>query len=114
MRRSCTFVVLATWFGCTASDGPVLTQANPPRAGIGQNVELTGERFCGMRADCIDVPAKVDIGIASPIVQARIVSYAATTATIEIPVIANPGSTEIVLTVDGRSSNALPFEVLVP
>jgi hypothetical protein len=47
-------------------------------------------------------------------VQARILAFADTMATIEIPVIAMPGATDILLTVDGRTSNPLAFEVLVP
>lgn len=86
----------------------------PDRAGIGATVEIVGDRFCGSAADCSVVAAKLEIGVDAPIVQAQIASYADTIATFVVPTIASPGETDIVLTVNGRSSNALPFVVLVP
>jgi hypothetical protein len=92
----------------------VLIRATPSSAGIGASVELAGERLCGEHADCVAVAAKVELGIDPPMVQARILAYADTMATIEIPVIAPPGDTDILVTVDGRTSNPLAFVVLVP
>ena len=100
--------------GCVDDGGPRLSRVTPDRAGIGASVEIVGDRFCGSAADCTDVAAKLEIGIDSPIVQAPIASYTATSATFVVPTIASPGETDIVLTVNGRSSNALPFVVLVP
>ena len=106
-------VVLVVIGACTADDGgPSLTDVTPASAAAGASVALTGERFCGTRADCVGVAAKVELGIDAPIVVAPVLAYAATSATIQVPMLAAAGATELVLTVDGRSSNALPFEVI--
>ena len=74
-------------------------------------VTLTGSRLCGATADCAHVGATIAFGVQLPAIDAAIVTYAATTAAIIVPDAAPVGSTELVVTVDGRSSNALPFEV---
>ena len=106
--------MLLVLVGCTDDGGPRLTQAMPAMAGIGASVELSGTRLCGQHVDCVAVPAKVEFGIASPIVEAQITALSDTHATIQVPVLASAGATSIVLTVDGRSSNALDFTVFVP
>jgi len=108
------WLIVTALVACADDGGPRLSRAVPERAGIGQSVEIIGDRFCGSASDCTSVGATVEIGLDAPIVQARIITYEATTATIEIPTIVSPGATDIILTVNGRSSNALPFEVLVP
>ena len=101
-------------FGACADDGagPRLSDVTPARAVPGAAVELAGERFCGSTGECATVAAIVDLGLDPPLLRARVLAYAATSATIEIPALATPGLTSLVLTVDGRASNALDFEVL--
>jgi len=111
MRAPAVLLLLCS---CADDGGPRLTRATPEMAGIGATVELIGTRFCGMHADCAGVPAKVEFGIASPIALAPIHSLTDTSLTIQVPVLAAAGATDIVLTVDGRSSNALAFTVFVP
>jgi hypothetical protein len=123
---------------CADDGGPRLDDVTPASAGPGASVEITGRRFCGaavargqeidrwsersedhrllgprvpLAGACLGVAAKIELGLNSPIV-AMVFTYSDSTATIQIPSIAMPGTTELVLTVDGRSSNALEFEVL--
>ena len=105
---------LVVWGGGCADDGgPRLSSVSPASAGIGASVELRGDRFCGATANCADAGGHVELGITQPLVQAPVLDYADTSATIQIPALAPSGTTSIVLTVDGRSSNALAFEVLL-
>ena len=97
---------------CADDGGPRLDEVTPASAQAGASVEITGRRFCGTAVTCLGVAAKVEIGLDPPVVQAMVFTYTDMTATIQIPSISMPGKTDIVLTVDGRSSNALDFEVL--
>jgi hypothetical protein len=98
--------------GCADDGGPRLTAAMPASASHGTLVTLTGTRFCGPHADCASAGGEVALGLELPSVQAPILSFADTTAQISIPDIAPVGHTQLVMTVDDRSSNALDFEVL--
>jgi len=98
--------------GCADDGGPRLTAADPSSAGHNSLVTLTGTRFCGLHADCGSAGGEVALGLELPSVQAPIVSFDDTTAQIRIPDIAPVGKTQLVMTVNDRSSNALTFEVL--
>lgn len=98
--------------GCADDGGPRLIGVMPSSAGHNAIVTLIGSRFCGPRADCASAGGEVALGLELPAVQASIVSFADTTAQIRIPDIAPAGHTQLVMTVNDRSSNALAFEVL--
>jgi hypothetical protein len=97
---------------CADDGGPRLDEVMPASAPPGSSVEIVGRRFCGETTSCLGVAAKVELGLEPPIVQAMVFAYSDSVATIQIPAVATPGKTAIVLTVDGRSSNTLDFEVL--
>lgn len=75
-------------------------------------VELTGRRLCGEQARCETAAGVIQIGVTSQVVLATILEYADDRALIEIPGVAPTGPTQLVVTVNERSSNALAFEVL--
>lgn len=100
--------------GCAGDVGPRLTSAMPEAAPAGGRVALTGERFCADHIECAGVVAQVEIGLSPPMYQAQIVSYVDRSAVIELPSFVEPGPTQLVLTVDGHSSNALAFKVISP
>ena len=113
MKRALVGVVAGVVAGaCTVEAGPRLHEATPARAAVGARVQVHGDGFCGAAGDCSAVAYRVSLGLELPSVQAIVHGYSDTTADIQIPSIAPVGSTSIVLTVDGRSSNALDFEVL--
>lgn len=58
------------------------------------------------------IAATIQIGLEFPAIDAQITGYTARSATIIIPENAVLGTTEIVVTVNNRASNALSFEVL--
>ncbi len=58
------------------------------------------------------VAATIQIGLDFPAIDAQITSYTVTTATIIVPANALIGTTDLVVTVNNRASNALSFEVL--
>lgn len=107
-------VVVATLAvaGCADDGGPRLDAVMPAAAGRNGQVMLFGSRLCGARGDCESAGGEVTIGIDPPVVQAAILAYEDMSATIVLPVITPIGKTQLVVTVNERSSNALDFEVL--
>jgi len=109
--RVCFILALVT--ACAGSPtNPQLDRATPASAAHGTTVALSGARLCGTSNDCMHVSATIQIGLELPAIDAPITDYTATAATIIIPDLAPPGPTELVVTVDNSSSNALAFEVL--
>jgi hypothetical protein len=98
--------------GCSDDGGPRLDAVMPAAIPAGGMVTMTGSRLCGESSDCSAAAGEVLIGLALPQTQAQIVSYDDTSALIVIPSITPAGKTDLIVTVDERSSNALPFEVL--
>jgi len=58
------------------------------------------------------VAATIQIGLDFPAIDAQITAYTATSATIIVPDNAPIGTTDLVVTVNNRASNALAFEVV--
>jgi hypothetical protein len=106
--RSCWVALLVV----ACDGGPHLDSATPASAHANDIVALTGRHLCGSNADCATAGGSVAIGLSPPTVQAIIVSYMDTTAQIQVPAVAPIGKTDLVLTVNGQSSNALAFDVL--
>ena len=97
---------------CTPDEtAPHLDGVTPTSARAGASISLVGDNFCGAAIDCVDVPAKFEFGLDPPMIQALVQSFASSSATIQVPPLA-AGPTSILLTVEGRTSNALAFEVL--
>jgi uncharacterized protein (TIGR03437 family) len=78
----------------------------PSPAAHGAVVTIAGERMCD--GDCTTAAGELTIGD----VRAPLLAFSDTSAQISVPSVAPAGTTEIVLTVGGSSSNALAFEVL--
>ncbi len=75
---------------------------------------LAGERLCGVPPDCDTAAGSIQIGLSLPATLATVLEYEDDRALIEIPSTAEIRPTEIVLTVNDRTSNTLEFEVLAP
>ncbi len=97
---------------CADDGGPRLVAAAPAAAPRNATVMLTGQRLCGGGGDCAMAAGEVQIGTEPPMVRAIVVSYADTAAEVVIPPVTPIGKTQLIVTVDERSSNALDFEVL--
>jgi len=98
--------------GCADDGGPRLDAVMPAAAGPNAAVMLFGTRLCGDGGDCAAAGGEVTLGLDPPFVQAMITSYEDTAAAIVIPELAPAGKTQLIVTVNERSSNALAFEVL--
>jgi hypothetical protein len=107
--RAALFVLLTS---CADDRGPRLDTVTPEAGARGGMVVLAGQRLCGETGDCAHAGGAIQIGLDSPTVQADVIAYTDREATIAIPSITPVGRTELVLTVNERSSNALAFEVL--
>lgn len=111
-------LALAAGLGCDATPGPTIDAVAPVAAARGADVVLSGAGFCGAGAvdaagACVELPSgAVDVGLRAPIVRAPIVAWGAETIVATVPTQAALGATVIYVTVDGRSSNAVDFEVL--
>ncbi|MBA3538375.1 MAG: hypothetical protein H0T79_01995 [Deltaproteobacteria bacterium] len=97
--------------GCVAEQGPRLLAVTPGAAPREALVTLEGERLCGATDDCTRAAGEILIGFDPPQVRATVVRYDVDRAEIRIPSIAPIGATQLVVTVDDRTSNAIDFEV---
>ncbi len=97
---------------CAADDGgPRLDAVSPAAASANAQVTVTGSRLCGASADCTHAAAMVELGLQPPMIQPIITTYTATSFSFVVPTTA-AGRTSIEVTVEGRTSNALDFEIL--
>ena len=104
------------WFamlvGCADDRGPRLSSVEPAAAPPGARVTIHGARLCD--GDCDTAAGKVQIGLDLPTTIATVIEYDDDRAVIELPTATPTGSTEILVTVNERASNAIAFEVLAP
>jgi uncharacterized protein (TIGR03437 family) len=101
---------------CAPSTDLQVSSVEPASAAPGELVALTGSGFCGDRAVspdglCPTVTGYVDIGINPPMRRADVVEWTGERIAISVPSMAPAGGSSLVVTVDGRSSNAVRFEV---
>ncbi|MBK9035035.1 MAG: hypothetical protein IPL61_27855 [Myxococcales bacterium] len=103
---------------CAPVDGPTLAEVVPAAARAGATITLTGADLCGPTVDvvagaCEPLPSgAVDFGLTPPIVRAEVVAWRAGSIAVVVPSQVAIGPTTVYVTVDGRSSNGLSFEVL--
>lgn len=118
MRGAVMLGVLGA-LGCEAAEGPRIEAVAPAAARRGSAVVLSGEGFCGpreVRADGACQPnlpsGHVDFGLEPPIARALVLTWRDAAIEVEVPGAVDTGATTVYVTVDGRSSNGVPFEVL--
>jgi len=108
-------VVLAA---CQPGNGPTIDGVVPAQATRGTMVTVHGDGFCGEgRAagdgSCATLPpGAVDFGLELPMARAMVVSWTEGAIEVTVPAAARVGETDVIVTVDGRSSNGGAFEVL--
>lgn len=96
---------------CSGVDGPQLAAVTPAAAARGATVTLVGDGFCPGDPTCAAPVGDVSFGLEPP-AGAVITRWTATELDVLVPQSIAPGSTEIFVTIDGRSSGTLAFEVL--
>lgn len=109
------FVAVVSILGaCAAEDGPRLDAIAPVGGARGAMVTLTGAGLCGPdNPGCARLPSgAVDFGLTPPIARAAIVTWADDAIAVRVPAAVDNGATTVYVTVDGRSSNGIAFEVL--
>lgn len=116
-RSPALVAAIAALVACAPIDGPRLTSIEPAAGRRGTTVTLVGTDLCGGTAtaagDCAPLPSgAVDFGLSPPMVRAVIRSWADAQITATVPAPVADGATSVYVTVDGRTSNALDFEVL--
>jgi hypothetical protein len=96
-------------FGCD-SYGPTIERVTPEDGTAGDEVTLTGTGFCG-EGDCDPLPSGyVSFGI-DPQIDGAPTAWSATEIRALVPQSVAPGEIQIVVTVDGHSSNGVWFRV---
>lgn len=110
MIRGLLLVLAAA--SCADDGGPRLDSVTPSAAARNAMVTVSGQRLCGATSDCTHAGGEIVLGVSLPQVHTNVISYDDDNAVIVIPAVAAVGATHLIATVDGRSSNALPFEVL--
>lgn len=98
--------------GCTDDGGPRLDAVTPAAAARNATVTLTGSRLCGPSGDCENAGGEVLLGISPPQISAQLLAYDASSAQVVVPNAAPTGPTDVLITVNDQTSNALAFEVL--
>ena len=107
--RAALFLAISA---CAADDGgPRLDSVMPAAASANAQVVVAGSRLCGPSDDCAHAASTVQLGLSPPMIDVLISTYTATSLTFVVPA-TTAGKTSVEVTVDGRSSNALAFEVL--
>ena len=103
---------------CTGGGGPAIDRLEPASAARGATVTVRGSGFCGpdRAADdgaCTSLPSgAVDLGLEPPMTRAPILAWSDAAITLQVPATAPLGPTALIVTVDGRSSNAATLEVM--
>jgi len=96
--------------GCAGAGSPTIDSVTPASARRGESVIVHGAGFCV--PDCAGSPnGAVDFGL-DPLVRASVLTWDATAIQVAVPQTVDVGPTEIVVTVNDRSSNAVDFEVV--
>ena len=104
--------------GCAGTSGPEIDRLEPEAASRGTTVTVRGGAFCGpgraaATGECVTPPSgAVDLGLALPMMRAPILSWSDAAISVQIPGEAPLGPTPLIVTVDGRSSNAATLEIL--
>lgn len=102
---------------CTGAGGPSIDRLEPATAARGDTVTVRGSGFCGPdRASdtgaCTSPPSgAVDLGLAPPMTRAAILAWSDAAIAVQVPPNVPAGPTAVIVTVDGRSSNAATLEV---
>ncbi len=104
--------------GCADRSGPEIDRLEPATASRGATVTVRGGAFCGparaaATGECVTPPSgAVDLGLALPMTRAPILAWSDAAISVQIPGEAPLGPTPLIVTVDGRSSNAATLEIL--
>ena len=107
-------VVVAMLFaGCAASTPAHLDDVTPAAVAPGGLVTVTGERMCGVPADCAHAAGEFEID-SDPAVRAQVMTYSDTEAQLQIPSVTPVGMVTLVLVVNDTASNGLALEIVEP
>ena len=122
MRALAALALLPLWVaGCGGGgSGPRIDQLAPPAAAIGARLDILGVGFCGAAlpadggASCSPPPTGfVTFGTREGLdpSRAQVMAWGDERITVTVPSGLNAGVMNVVVTVDGRQSNAADFEV---
>jgi hypothetical protein len=105
-------VGLLVFAACAADDGPTITSLSPAAARHTQVVMIVGENLCAGVETCHGLGGMVQIGLGSPSYQAPPFDVTDEMWKFQVPDIVPIGEIDLLIAINGRSSNSFPFEVL--
>jgi uncharacterized protein (TIGR03437 family) len=114
--RAAVALAISIGLGACVDNPPHVDAVMPMTAAHGDQVTLTGERFCqsaGVNADgsCArPVSGEVDFSVDGP-APAMAISWTDTTIVVVVPERAPTGGTEVYVTSGGKSSNAVDITI---
>ncbi len=117
IRAVALIMAAAAGLGCEGASGPAIERLEPALAARGTTVTLRGTGFCGpdrarATGECASPPSgAVDLGLSPPMLRAPVLSWSDAAISIQVPPTVAAGAVAVIVTVDGRSSNAATLEV---
>ena len=97
---------------CSSSKPPHITSVSPTDIVQDGMFTIAGTEFCGASGDCATASLDVQIGTNSPFFNAPPQTYTATSVVAIMPPEVSLGSTQLVMTVDGLSSNGETISIV--
>jgi len=116
-HASAGLAIAGALIGCTGAGGPAIDRLEPATAARGAIVVVRGADFCGpdratATGECASRPSgAVDLGLSPPMMRAPILAWSDEAISVQVPSAAPLGPTAVIVTVDGRSSNAATLEI---
>jgi uncharacterized protein (TIGR03437 family) len=116
-RAAALVVAMAALAACEGATAPTIERLEPAAAARGATVTLRGAGFCGpdrarTTGECASPPSgAVELGLAPPMTRAPILSWSDAAISVQVPATLAQGPIAVIVTVDGRSSNAATLEV---
>jgi len=121
MREAIVLGTVSIWAlstaACGPGDGPWIDRIEPAAAARGAAVTVRGQRFCGDGRATADgscdplPPGSVVFGLDLPAARGLVLAWADQEISVQVPAASPVGSVDVVVTVDGRSSNGVTVEV---
>ena len=109
MKLAVGLLVIAA---CADDDGPTITSLAPPAARHAAVVMIVGTNLCGGVSTCHGLGGMIQIGLSSPSYQATPYDVTNDMWKFQVPDIVPLGATDVLISINGRASNAIGFEVL--
>jgi hypothetical protein len=113
MKQASLAVTIMLGMGCSSSsDGPHITSVSPEMVMVAEAITITGTEFCGSSGVCAEADINIQLGTDPPYFNVMPQMETATQVVALIPADVGTGNTQLVMTVNGNSSNGVSLDIL--